>query len=124
MKFVLAETYSYWWPVTVRAPHPDEPGKILERTLKMLFEPQNREDAIAAQEAHEKLTTQREREAHEVKQLVVVCKNWDDVVDKDGGAIAFTPETLTQALNISWFRQGVYQAYSESLRGDEARLGN
>jgi len=124
MKFVLAETYRYWWPVTVRMPDPDAPGKIMERTLQVLFEPQPREEAIAAQEAYEKLTTQRERDAHEVEQLKDVCKNWDDVVDSDGGAVAFTPENLSQAVGITWFRQGVYRAYSESLRGDEARLGN
>lgn len=124
MKFVLAETYTYWWPVIVRAPDPDAPGKILERTLQVQFEPQPREVAIAAQEAYAQLTTQRERDAHEVEQLMQVCKNWDDVVDGDGGAVSCTPENLTKALNIGWFRQGVYRAYSESLNGDEARLGN
>jgi len=124
MKFVLAETYSYWWPVIIRAPHPDEPGKILERTLKVQFEPQPREEAIAAQEKYNTLETQRERDAHEVEQLMKVCKNWDDVVDADGGAVAFTPDNAAKALNIGWFRTGVYRAYSESLSGEEARLGN
>ncbi|WCK69928.1 hypothetical protein G6L96_009000 [Agrobacterium tumefaciens] len=124
MKFVLADTYSYWWPVIIRAPHPDEPGKILERTLKVQFEPQPREDAIAAQEIYVTLKTQRERDAHEAQQLKAVCKNWDDVVDADGGAVAFTPDNIAKALEIGWFRSGVYRAYTESLNGEEARLGN
>lgn len=124
MKFVLASTYRYWWPIVIRVPHPDEPGKILEQTFKMQFEPQPREEAIAAQEAYEKLKTQRERDAHEAEQLAKVCKNWDDVVDKDGGSTPFTPETIAQALNLGWFRTGVYRGYYDSLNGEEARLGN
>ncbi|MDH0908034.1 hypothetical protein N5C66_06365 [Rhizobium pusense] len=124
MKFVLADTYRYWWPITVRVPHPDEPGKILEQTFKMEFEPQPREEAIAAQEKYSKLETQRDRDAHEVAQLAKVCKNWDDIVSENGGATAFTPENLTKALNLGWFRTAVYRGYSESLSGEEARLGN
>jgi len=124
MKFVLETTYRYWWPVKVRIPDPETAGKILEQTLKIQFEPQGRDEALAAQELYDSLPTVKERADHEHAQLLLVCQNWDDVVAKDGGAISFTAENFQSALQRSWFRTAVYQAYADSLNGQEARLGN
>ena len=124
MKFTLAKTVRYWWPVIVRLPDPENPGKIIEQRLKVLFEPKRRDEAFTAQEAYAKLTTPKERLLHEQAELTDVVKGWDDVVDEDKSPIPFTVEALDQALQFSWFRAGVYDAYAQSLNGEEARLGN
>ena len=124
MKFTLAKTYRFWWPVEVRMPDPDNPGRVVKQTLKIQFEPKPRDEVIAAQEHYDTLNTARERADHEREQLLAVVKNWDDVVDEDGGAIAFSAEAFDQALQTSWFRTAVYAAYADCLNGNEVRLGN
>ena len=57
MKFVLASTNRYWWPVKVRIPHPTEAGKIIEHTLKIQFEALPRDEGIKQQVAHSQLTS-------------------------------------------------------------------
>ncbi|WP_349295235.1 hypothetical protein ABEB22_18305 (plasmid) [Thioclava sp. 'Guangxiensis'] len=124
MKFTLAKTVRYWWPVTVRMPDPQNPGKIAEQQLKVLFEPKGRDAAIASQEALSKLDTPKERADHEHSELKAVVKGWDDVLDEEGTSVPFSEEMLGAALQMSWFRTGVYSAYADSLSGQEARLGN
>lgn len=124
MKFVLETTHRYWWPVKVRIPDPEMAGKIIEQTLKIQFEPKGRDEALASQEVYEALTSAKDRADHEQKQLMDVCKGWDDVVGADKSSVAFTEENFRLALQHSWFRTAVYQAYADSLNGQEARLGN
>lgn len=124
MKFVLEASRRYWWPVKVRVPDPETAGKILEQTLKIQFEPKGRDESLSAQEVYENLHTAKERAEHEHAQLLEVCKAWDDVVDGDKSAVAFSEENFRAALQQSWFRTAVYQAYADSLNGNEARLGN
>ena len=124
MKFVLTEKPRYWWPVTVRVPDPDHPGRIIEQQLKVLFEPQDREASIASAEAHLALTSDRARADHEIDLMLNVVRDWDDVEDSDKRPIPFTPEIFRSAVGQSWFRAGVSEAYAESLAGQEARLGN
>lgn len=124
MKFVLSEKPRYWWPVVVRRPDPNNAGKIVEEKLKVLFEPQNRDEAIATQEARLQLQTPQEIAAHEHQQLLDIVKSWDEVEDADKNPIPFTPENYLWALQQSWFRTGIFQAYADSLNGVEARLGN
>lgn len=124
MKFTLAKKVRYWWPVTVRMPDPETPGKIVEQQLKVLFEPKSRDEALAAQDDYAQLDTARARAEHEHTELKDVVKGWDDVVDDDKSPVPFTEETISAALQLSWFRTGVYAAYAESLNGQEARLGN
>lgn len=124
MKFRLVETYRYWWPVAVRIPHPDNPGEVLEQRFRIQFQPLGREEELASQEAYAKLRGARERAAREHDLLRRICVNWDDVVDEDGGAVAFGPEVFDRALQSAWFRNAIYAAYTESLKGEAARLGN
>ncbi|WP_323041578.1 hypothetical protein [Gemmobacter sp.] len=124
MKFVLSKTNRYWWPVTVRLPDPDQPGKMLEQTLKILFEPKDQDDALAEQTRIAAIKDPRAQVLAEREALADVCKGWDDIVDDDKTAIPFTPENLMAALQKAWFRAAVYRAYGESLSGEEARLGN
>lgn len=125
MKFKMTKKYRYWWPVVVRIPDADNAGKIVEQKLKVLFEPNSRDEAMAATEAYNNLTSARERAEHEHAQLIGVVKDWEDVEDSETkSAMPFSTEAFAQALQHSWFRTGVYNAYADSLDGTEARLGN
>lgn len=124
MQFVLVDRPRYWWPVTVRQPDPEQAGKIIEQKLKVLFEPQPRDEAIAAQEAYAKLKTERERADHEEEQLLKLVKDWDDVLGADKSPLPFSRELLTMAVAQRWFRDGVYRGYAMSLNGEEAEQGN
>lgn len=124
MKFKLVDTYRYWWPVIVRIPDEHNPGKMVEQELKVLFEPLPRQEAVAAAEAYAKLRTARDQADHEHQQLLAVVKNWADAEDQDKNPIQFSEEVFRQALEHPWFRVGVYSAYTDSLNGIEARVGN
>jgi hypothetical protein len=124
MKFVLAASNRYWWPVTVRAPHPTEAGKIEEQTFNIQIEPMPRDEGIKQSEILSGLTAMKDIAAHEHEQLRTVCKNWDGVVDDDENPVAFTLENFDAALQQPWFRTGLYRALAESQSGEEARLGN
>ncbi|GAA0311721.1 MULTISPECIES: hypothetical protein [Rhodovulum] len=125
MKFRLSSTAPrYWWPVKVRIPDPDRPGAVVTQELKVQFEARTREATLAAQEEYAALTTDRDRAAHEHAELRGIVKNWDDVVDDEGGAVAFSDEAFEAALQHVWFRTALYRAFVESSAGEEARLGN
>lgn len=120
MKFTLTKTHRYWWPVKVRVPDPDQPGKILEQELKLQFEARDREASIASQEAYAKLKTPREQADAEVAELRAICRNWDGVVDGNGNPVEFTDEAFALALSQAWFRIAVWEAHNKSLLGIEA----
>ncbi|PZO64605.1 MAG: hypothetical protein DI498_10990 [Paracoccus denitrificans] len=124
MQFKLAKTHRYWWPVTVRVPDPDNAGGFIEQQLKLQFEPQPRDEAIAAQEHLATLKTVREAVDHEVAQTLRAVRNWDGVVDEAGDPVTFSTSAFEAALQHSWFRNAVSQAIADSLNGEEARLGN
>lgn len=124
MKFVFTKSYRYWWPVQVRIPDPENPGKLIEQVLRLQFEPKSREEQLAAQEVTAKLTTLRDLTAHDTAEALAIIKDWDGVVDDAGDIVPFSPERLEQALQQSWFRKAVNVALAESMNGDEARLGN
>lgn len=125
MKFQLTETDRYWWPVTVRVPDPNTAGKVVEQTFNMQFEPVSRDEAIAHEEGYATCKSAAERVSHERNHLMRIAKGWnEDVVGPDNKPVPFTEETFRQALQKSWFRIAVFNAYAESLNGEEARLGN
>lgn len=124
MQFKLAETYRYWWPVTVRVPDPDNAGQILKQKFRVLFEPLDREEQLAESERAAGLKTMRDLVDHEIQNALRVVKNWDDVIGDGGEIVPFSEDKLRQALRHSWFRDGIQTALKESLSGEEARLGN
>ena len=124
MKYVLSTTNRYWWPVIVRLPDPDQPGKMMEQALKILFEPKDQDEALAEQERISAIREPRKQAQAERESLSDVCKGWDDIVNDDKTPIPFTHENLMLALQKAWFRAAVYRAYADSLTGQEARLGN
>ena len=104
MQFKLAETYRYWWPVTVMVPDPQKPGKYIEQGFKAELEPLSQEELTCASEESASLTSMREITKHGIQQIQRVVKNWSDVVDPDGATVPFTPEKLEMALQHAWFR--------------------
>ncbi len=124
MKFTLAKTPRYWWPVTVRVPDPDNAGKMLEQQLRLWVEPMTRDEQVAANEELNALTTMREMTDFDVAQTLRVVKGWEGVVDDDGAPVPFSEDALKQAMQFDWFRRDVAAAVTASLRGEEARLGN
>ncbi|KMK68583.1 hypothetical protein [Puniceibacterium sp. IMCC21224] len=124
MNFVLTEQQLYWWPVTVRIPDPDTPGKIVEQQFKIQFEAQDQDEAVAHTDGYQGLTTAEAQAAHERAWLRRISRNWDDVVGPDKAPIPFNDATFGNALQQTWFRIGVYDAYRQSINGQEVRLGN
>ena len=124
MQFKLSKSHRYWWPVTVSIPDPENPGRFVEQNLKMQFEPLGRDEQLAAQDTAAALTSLRELAEHETEQARRIVKNWDGVVDDDGGPVPFSPELLDQALQQPWFRKAVQEALHQSMTGEKARLGN
>ena len=124
MKFKIAKTYLYWWPVTVSIPSPDVPGTWMKQDFQLQLEPQPREEAIAASEEMAGLTTMREVIEHDVAQTLRVVRDWKGVTDDDGNDMPFSEAALRMALQHTWFRVAVTKAIAASLNGEEARLGN
>lgn len=126
MKFVLTRKHRYWWPVTVAVPNPDpdRAGEMVEMTFKMQFETLPRDEALALQERTAKAAG-AEAEGAAYADLMRVVKGWDgDVVDENGCLVPFTLEALQQLLQVSWYRLGVYRAWTASLVGEAPRRGN
>lgn len=124
MKFILAETLRYWWPVTVRVPSRDIAGEMVEQHFEMLFEPEGQDAAVERAKALAADPTPHAIAQAQRDHLATVCRGWRGVVDDTGGEVPFSAEFLGQALQMSWFRAGVSAAYRESLAGEAARLGN
>lgn len=124
MKFVLAETPRYWWPVTVRVPSRDTAGEVVAQGFEVLFEPQGQDEGAEAFEAIGRAGSVRESAARERDILQAICKDWRGVVDEAGGEVPFSAEFLDQASQMAWFRRGIFAAYRASLSGEAARLGN
>lgn len=124
MKFVLAPTNRYWWPVKVSMPHPSKAGASIVYELKLLLEPPEQDVALAAHEDRLALTTLREVVDHDRQQLLSAVKDWADVIDEDKQPVSFSAEAFGTALQQPWFRDAVQQAYQDSLSGGAARRGN
>lgn len=126
MDYQLTDTFTYWWPVTVRIPNPDpdHAGEIVEQTFKMQFMALDRDEQIAEQQKLDELTAVDDIKAHEHDLLRRVCKNWVGVVGDEKAPVGFSSDAFDKALQKGWFRQGVYDAFNESMSGEEARMGN
>ena len=121
--FVVASKRLFWWPVTVKIPHPDKVGTQELHSFEMQFEAMPLDRAKAIDDARNALP-ESERAEHAFDFLSDVAKGWRDVVGPDGEALAFTPDAFRAQLNFVWFRAGVLAAYEEAVTGQAARLGN
>lgn len=123
MHFKLAKTYRYWWPVTVRVPDPENPGKFLEQHLRLQLEPLSRGQQVSGAEDIQRLDLRGVYD-YEIEKALDQIKNWEGVVDEDGEVAPFTRELLKQAMQFEWFRKAAGKALLESQNGEEARTGN
>lgn len=123
MKFQLAKTHRYWWPVRVRIPDPTNAGEYVEQELRVQFEPLPRDEMLDRQDEAAKLSTLRDLTVFETTQLKRIVRNWDGVMAGDD-IVPFSPEALDLALQQPWFRDALQRALTASLKGEEARLGN
>jgi hypothetical protein len=122
--FVLTTTHVFWFPVTVRMPDTDEPGKFKPQTFQMQFEAIGQDESRRLTAEYEALTDPADRAREEHSHLIRVVKDWRDVIDPTGQPVPFSEAALRAAIQIGWIRTGIYRAYAQALAGDEARLGN
>jgi hypothetical protein len=123
--FRLTTAHLYWWPVEVKVPtsDPNRAGAIDAMTMKLRFRAIGQDEAqridmeIAQLPAEERIARQHEH-------LERVTVDWADVLDDHGEAVPFSDAVFHQAMQMTWFRLAVYEAYAKSLRGEEARLKN
>lgn len=121
--FRIVSKHLFWWPVTVKVPHPDDAGRFVDATFEMRFEAMPIERAREIDEARNKLP-QDQQAAHAFDFLFEVARDWRDVQDGDGQTIAFSVEAFKAQLGYAWFRDGVLRAYEQAVTGQAARLGN
>ena len=123
-KFILAKEHLYWWPVEIKLPDPNRAGHFQTQKFQMLFLAMPTDEARALTKEIEALPADQQAD-REHEHLIRVCRNWnEDVVGEDKKPVPFSEDGLRQALQFPWFRQGLYTAYLNSLRGEEARKGN
>lgn len=124
MQFVLAPSNAYWWPVTVRMPDPDSAGKFLEQKFEIRFEPRDQDADLAERARILAIEDPAGQQRADRKSLADVCKGWRGVVTPDKAELPFNATNLDAALQKPWIRIAVWQAYWDSVSGQEARLGN
>ena len=127
MTFKLSATRLYWWTVKVRQPidnpDPKRGAKIETVELKVQFEAISQDDGNAhAAELRGLPREEREKREHELIERAV--KNWEGVVDDENQPVPFSLEAFRKAMQFSWFRIGIYEAWVASTAGEEARRKN
>lgn len=124
MKFVLGNSSAVWWPVIVKRPDPEAPGKTVTQTLKAQFMPVEQDAFLAEQERIAAIPGLRDRAAAERAFLAGTFLDWADVEDPDGNSVPCTAEARAAALQDGAFRTALWAALGQVSLGEEARLGN
>ena len=125
MAFVLKQSNSYTWPVSVKLPA--DGGKFEKQTFDAQFKrlPQGRineiqvdvQTRIKASERNETLEGSISDQSIADELLV----GWSGVVDGDGDEILFSEELKEQLLDISTVASAIIVAYFDSLTGSKAK---
>lgn len=124
MKFSLVEDYTYFWPVTVDRPDPENAGRWVAEDFEMEFTAMSQDQAEALDLELLNLPADQ-RAARQHDHLLKVARGWRGVVDNDGEEVTFSRERLEKMLKAAaWYRLAIYKAYQASLHKDEARKGN
>ncbi len=123
-KFRLVTEHLYWWPVEIKMPSATRSGAWDTHSFEAQFA------AVPASEARKiageiaALASAEERAEREHAVLIGAVRDWRNVVDDDDQPVPFSEDALRQAMELGWFRNGLYRAYFRSLVHDDARLGN
>ncbi|MES0879700.1 hypothetical protein [Roseibium sp. SCP14] len=123
MNFKITDTYRFWWPVTVRMPDPNNAGAIIEQKFEALFEALPEDRANEMDEAFAALETAKDRKAHQHDAIREILKDWRGVIAEDESEQPFTEDAREQCIQSTWFRIGVYDAYAQAMRAEEAGDG-
>ncbi|MER8964494.1 hypothetical protein NKI25_02020 [Mesorhizobium sp. M0808] len=124
MKFVLAKEYLYWWPIKIELPDPDKPGKWKTMSYTHQFAGVGEDEANALNKEIEALPTAEAKRAREHDLLIKASRGWRDVVGEDGNEVEYSEDVFRDALQQTWYRVALYNAYAASLASPEARKGN
>jgi len=120
--FRIASEHYFWWPVTVRRPDEDQPGKMTEETFTARFK------ALGAERADELDAAATAAGLSIFARVKITIKEvlvgWKDIVDDGRAEMPFSAEALNAAVQLPWFRDGVTKAYGEAVTGQEPRQGN
>ena len=125
MAFVLAQTESYSWPVTVE--FPIDGGRFEKQTFDAVFKrlPQTRINEIQSEvQARIKAAERGEAFESDISDISIadeVLAGWAGVVDDDGEEVAFTAASKAQLLNIPGLAGSIVEAYFESVAGRKAK---
>lgn len=125
MAFVLKQSTSYKWPVSVKLPA--DGGKFEKQTFDAEFKrlPQARineiqtdvQVRIKAAERNESVDGSISDQSIADELLV----GWDGVVDGDGDEVPFSEATKQQLLDIPTVAAAIIVAYFDSLTGTKAK---
>lgn len=136
--FKVVPNLTFWWPVKVLEPDPEQPGKLVAQEFEAEFRLIADGEVKASAEARrqivarfspdldeEALTTLNdELENHDKAALRRVLVNWRNIVDVAGKPIEFDEISFTGAYGMRRIRTALSRAYAEAISEDKARLGN
>lgn len=139
MAFKLSTELVFPWPVKVREPDQDNPGKLVEHTFTGVFaiiEPEKakaRDDErrlivdrfMADAENKDSKSLAEELTDHDLKAVKEVFRGWrDDLLGPDDKPWPATEANIEYAFSIERIKAAVIRAYREAISEDQARLGN
>jgi hypothetical protein len=125
MAFVLKQSTSYKWPVSVKLPA--DGGKFEKQTFDAEFKrlPQARINEIQADvQVRIKAAERNESVDGSISDQSIADEllvGWDGVVDGDGDEVPFSEATKQQLLDIPTVAAAIIVAYFDSLTGTKAK---
>lgn len=125
--FVLTDDLTFWWPVTVYVPDTKTPGRLVGQTFDVKFKSLAADRARELKAQFDALEGSDQRDAHQDWLATEVTVDWRKIVDENKEEIPFSSEALSRALQYSWFRIGIYNAWTDATWGSpktKAARGN
>lgn len=125
MSFVLKQSTSYKWPVSVKLPA--DGGKFEKQTFDAEFKrlPQGRINEIQAEvQLRIKAAERNEPVDNSISDQTIADEllvGWAGVVDADGDEVPFSEATKQQLLDIPTVAAAIIVAYFDSLTGTKAK---
>jgi len=125
MAFVLKQSASYSWPVSVKLPA--DGGKFEKQTFDAEFKrlPQARINEIQAEvQARIKAAENNELLEGGITDQSIAAEilvGWSGIVDDEGDEIAFTNANRDQLLDVPTVAAAVILSYFDSIAGNKAK---
>lgn len=136
--FKLVRNLTFWWPVKIIEPDPDQPGKFMTHQFEAEFLISDREEdkkikaqreailkRAGADQSEENLAKcEEELEALNDGTFRRAIQNWRQITDENGDPLLFNDTTFAAAMKHERIRVGLTKAYQEAISDQGARLGN